>query len=65
MLKVKDTQDLLRDPNSRAILNSNDSALQAYRAKRNREQKITVVLQEWEDLKKRVEVLEQMLSSGK
>jgi hypothetical protein len=53
--KVKDEPNLVRDPFNKAILNTNNDALSAYKARRNKERKVETEInslkQEMSDIK--------------
>lgn len=68
-IKVKDHDDLVRDPRSSAILNTDNTALQAYKEKKARDSKINNMLNEFENMKNDVEeiksLLKQLVGQGK
>lgn len=60
-LKVKDHEDLVRDPNTSAILNTDNAALRAYKEKKARDAKMNLVLDEYESMKRDVEEIKSLL----
>jgi hypothetical protein len=61
-LKVKDRPDLVRDMNSKAILNKDLNALNKYREERDFKMKLANVVQEHNDLKKDVSEIKDLLN---
>jgi hypothetical protein len=60
-LKVKDEEQLVRDINSSAILNTDTKALQAYKAKKQREIIIDRLAEENEEMKRDISEIKSML----
>jgi hypothetical protein len=50
-IKVQDRRDIIRDGDSKAILNINNDGLAAYRARRQREQTMDNIVNEVSNLK--------------
>jgi len=50
-IKVQDRRDIIRDGDSKAILNINNDGLAAYKAKRQREQTMDNIVNEVSNLK--------------
>lgn len=50
-LKVKDDTSLVRDESSKAILNIDNSGLQAYKEKKRKEANLSKVIEEHEQIK--------------
>ena len=61
-LKVKDRPDLIRDMNSKAILNKDLNALNKYREERDFKMKLANVVEEHKDLKKDVSEIKDLLN---
>lgn len=61
-LKVKDRPDLVRDGNSKAILNTDTMALNKYKEEREFKLKMVKVVNEHEDLKKDVSEIKDLLN---
>lgn len=61
-LKVKDRPDLIRDMNSKAILNKDLNALNKYREERDFKMKLANVVEEHNDLKKDVSEIKDLLN---
>jgi len=59
--KVIDHKDLLRDSNSKAILNQDSSSLNKYKEEREYKQKLANVVNEHQQLKEDVSEIKQML----
>jgi hypothetical protein len=60
-VKVKDSEELVRDTSSSAILNTDVSALQAYKEKRRRETNLTRVMEEHELMKQDLQEIKSLL----
>lgn len=60
-VKVKDCEELVRDTSSSAILNTDNSALQAYKEKRRRETNLTRVIEEHELMKQDLQEIKSLL----
>ena len=60
-IKVKDSEELVRDISSSAILNTDNSALQAYKEKRRRETNLTRVMEEHELMKQDLQEIKSLL----
>ena len=58
IVKIKDEEELVRDQNSNAVLNSSLSSLEQYRARRNRERQKDEELQ---SLKNDINEIKQLL----
>ncbi len=61
-LKIVDNEDLVRDVKSQAVLNTDMTALEKYRAKRKRDNEISHSLEEMKSLKTEVAELKEMLT---
>ena len=61
-LKVKDRPDLIRDINSKAILNKDLNALNKYKEERDFKLKLANVVEEHNDLKKDVSEIKDLLN---
>lgn len=61
-LKIVDNENLVRDVDSQAVLNTDMTALEKYRAKRNRDNQISHSLDEVKSLKDEVAELKEMLT---
>jgi|LakMenE01Jun11ns_1017448.scaffolds.fasta_scaffold9105554_2 hypothetical protein len=61
-LKIVDNENLVRDVQSQAVLNTDMTALEKYRAKRNRDNQISHSLDEVKTLKDEVAELKEMLT---
>lgn len=60
---MKTSDGFIRDPNNRgAVLNTDNTALQAYRKKKAHQKAITTKLDEVESIKKDVKEMKQMLN---
>lgn len=68
-LKVKDSEGLVRDADSKAILNTDNMALMAYKAKKQKEAMINRIIEENSELKKEVSeikaLLEKLVGQGR
>lgn len=68
-LKVKDGEGLVRDADSMAILNTDNMALMAYKARKQKEAMINRIIEENSELKKEVSeikaLLEKLVGQGK
>lgn len=62
-LKVKDSEELVRDTGSSAILNTDNDALRAYKAKKNRDARIEKLLIEHEEFKNDLQEIKDLLRS--
>jgi len=62
-VKVKDAEELVRDINSSAILNTDNNSLKSYKMKRKRETQIDTMLIEHEELKKDINEIKNLLRS--
>ena len=60
-LKVKDSEELVRDTSSSAILNTDITALQAYKEKKRRENNLTRVMEEHELMKQDLQEIKSLL----
>jgi len=60
-VKVKDSEELVRDTSSSAILNTDNSALQAYKEKRRRETNLTRIMEEHELMKQDLQEIKSLL----
>lgn len=60
-LKVKDAEELIRDTNSSAILNTDNSGLAQYKARKQKEAMIDRVIQEQVELKKEIGEIKNLL----
>jgi len=58
VLKIKDNEDLVRDTKSNAVLNTDMSSLEKYRARRDKERKMS---SDVDELKQRMTNIEQLL----
>lgn len=61
-LKIVDNENLVRDVKSQAVLNTDMTALEKYRAKRNRDNQISHSLDEVKTLKDEVAEIKEMLN---
>ena len=61
-IKVQDRSDLVRDGDSKAILNINNDGLAAYKAKRQREQTMDNIVSEVSNLKADIGEIKLLLS---
>ncbi len=57
-LKIKDNEDLIRDTKSNAVLNTDMSSLEKYRARRDKERQMS---SDVDELKQRMTNIEQLL----
>lgn len=62
-LKVKDSEELVRDTSSSAILNTDNDALQAYKAKKSRDARIEKLLVEHEEFKNDLQEIKSLLKN--
>ena len=61
-LKIKDNEELVRDVNTQAVLNSNMSSLEKYKARRNKEREMNDDVQTLKnDMKEIKELLQQLI----
>lgn len=60
-VKVKDSEDLVRDTGSSAILNTDNKSLMAYKARRQKEAMIDRIIQENAELKQEVSEIKALL----
>ena len=60
-LKVKDNEGLVRDADSSAILNTDNRALVAYKARKQKEEMLNRIIQENSELKKDVSEIKALL----
>jgi hypothetical protein len=60
-LKVKGSKELVRDTSSSAILNTDNEALNAYKARRAKEAAIDQVVREHADMKSDIEEIKNLL----
>jgi len=60
-LKVKGSEELVRDTSSSAILNTDNEALNAYKARRAKEAAIDQVVREHADMKSDIEEIKNLL----
>jgi hypothetical protein len=60
-LKVKGSEELVRDTSSSAILNTDNEALNAYKARRAKEAAIEQVVREHADMKSDIEEIKNLL----
>ena len=60
-LKVKDSEELVRDTSSSAILNTDNEALKAYKARKAKEAAIDRVVREHAELRSDVEEIKNLL----
>ena len=58
VLKIKDNEDLVRDTKSNAVLNTDMSSLEKYRARRDKERQMS---SDVDELKQRMTNIEQLL----
>lgn len=61
-LKVKDYPGLVRDPESKAIINVDQSAYLKYKSERNIQNKITSITSEINDLKQSMNEIKNLIS---
>lgn len=62
-LKVKDAEELVRDADSSAILNTDNNSLKSYKLKRKREAQIDNMLVEHQELKKDIDEIKNLLKA--
>jgi|APGre2960657404_1045060.scaffolds.fasta_scaffold107606_2 hypothetical protein len=62
-LKVKDAEELVRDADSSAILNTDNNSLKSYKLKRKRESQIDNMLVEHQELKKDIDEIKNLLKA--
>lgn len=60
-IKVKDAEDLVKDIKSSAVLNIDNDALKAYKARKRKENNVELMLQEHEKLKEDVKEIKSLL----
>jgi hypothetical protein len=60
-LKVKDAEELVRDADSSAILNTDNDSLRAYKARRKREAQLDIIVKEHEELKRDINEIKELL----
>lgn len=60
-LKVKDSEDLVRDTTSSAILNTDNRSLMAYKARKHKEEMINKIIQENLELRQEVSEIKALL----
>lgn len=61
-LKIKDEEELIRDVQTQAVLNSNMSSLEKYKARRNKEREMNDDVQTLKnDMKEIKELLQQLI----
>ena len=61
-LKIKDEEELIRDVKTQAVLNSNMSSLEKYKARRNKEREMNDDVQTLKnDMKEIKELLQQLI----
>jgi hypothetical protein len=61
-IKVQDRRDIIRDGDSKAILNINNDGLAAYKARRQREQTMDNIVNEVSNLKADISEIKFLLS---
>lgn len=61
-LRVKDSEDLVRDTESSAILNTDDAGLRAYRDRKRREAAVSRVIEEHESIKDELREIKALLT---
>jgi len=59
--KVKENSELIRDMNSKAVLNTNQTALQAYKKKREKQNEIQSAVNDINSLKQDVNELKTLM----
>jgi hypothetical protein len=62
-LKVIDHKDLVRDPNNKAILTNDSSALNKYREEREYKLRLAKVVEEHDEVKRDVAEIKQMIQT--
>ena len=62
-VKVKEAEELVRDTDSLAILNTDNNSLKSYKMKRKRETQIDTMIIEHEELKKDINEIKNLLRS--
>jgi|SaaInlStandDraft_6_1057023.scaffolds.fasta_scaffold160196_1 chromosome segregation ATPase len=61
-LKIKDEEELIRDTNTQAVLNSNMSSLEKYKARRDKDREMNDDVQSLkQDMKEIKELLQQLI----
>lgn len=61
LIKVKDNENLARDNASKAILNVNVGALEAFKAKKAEQEKLNSAINNYEKLKEEIDVIKNTL----
>lgn len=62
-LKVKDHKDLVRDKNTKAILNTDKNSLNKYKEEREYKAKVAEVVKNYDTIKSDVEEIKKMLQT--
>jgi hypothetical protein len=60
-IKVKDEENLVRDPQSRAILNTDTDTLKAYKQRKQKDMMVNQLMQDTKDLKQEMQELKALL----
>lgn len=61
LVKVKDAPGLVRDMGTQAVLNTDMSALEAYRRKRNKQQEIDEVISDINNMKSDIDQIKSLM----
>ncbi len=61
LTKVEDSPNLARAPDSKAILNTDVTALDAYRQRRERARRQDQIIQEWDSIVQEIAAIKSML----
>jgi hypothetical protein len=59
--KVKENPELIRDMDSKAILNTNVSALQAYKKKREKQQEVNAAIDDINNMKNEINEIKTLM----
>jgi hypothetical protein len=60
-IKIKDEEDLVRDPLSRAVLNTNNSSLEKYRTSRSKQRDLENTIKDVQGLKRDMILIKDLL----
>jgi hypothetical protein len=60
-IKVKDEENLVRDPQSRAILNTDIDTLKAYKQRKQKDMMVNQLMQDTKELKQEMQELKALL----
>jgi len=62
--KIEDSEDLIKDNKSRAVVNNDSDAYFSYRSRKKKNKQISKLVEEVEDLKKRIYSLENLINNS-